>query len=519
MASNSVEYVITLKDFFTKPLGDMVSAVDKADSKVKNFSSSVLAMGTGFLAVMGLQNVASDVLEVGASYEMLQLRFNNMTGSVEEGTRVFDRIKQDAQITPFSVESLGDATAGFMSVGDTADSARDNIMNLGNAIAFAGKSGVEFDRVALNLQQIKGKGEASAQDMKEFGTAGIQMWNALEASTGKNREEIQKLPITYDMLNKALKDANTTTGIFANGLATVAGSTKIAMSNVSDGLNNFYDDIFQLFKPAIDSSIMSIQGLISTGRELIKWMSDHAEGLKAVGAGLGVIAGAYVLVSVGASIASIQIGTVTIGLIAQSIATFGLAETWAMLNVTMSMNPFALVVIGLAALTAGVVYAWNKFEGFRGFIMGMWGVIKQFASIVSELAQAFWDLQTGDFSGLKQHLNSAFELGKGMGDAYSKGQAEGLKSFADDNKIVVDKDGKKVKKGLPVGAGGAVAKQKGTSSSVKGSEIKNITVNIGSLVDGLTVKVMEAKEIAPRIKEEITKYLLTAVNDVNVIGG
>jgi hypothetical protein len=40
---------------------------------------------------------------------------------------------------------------------------------------------------------------------------------------------------------------------------------------------------------------------------------------------------------------------------------------------------------------------------------------------------------------------------------------------------------------------------------------------LGKLVEGLSVTVMETKEIAPKIREEITKYFLTAVNDVNII--
>ncbi len=518
MAGNSVEYVITLKDFFTAPLSSMVKEVDKADAKVNNLKSDILSMGAGFIAFMGLKNVAGDVLEVGAAYEMLQLRFNNMTGSAEEGKRIFDRIKQDAITTPFSVESLGDATAGFMAANLSADQARTTIMDLGNAIAFAGKTGIEFDRVALNLQQIKGKGEASAQDMKEFGTAGINMWKALELSTGKNRAELDKGVITYEMLAEALHVANTETGLFANGLNTVAGSTTIAMSNVSDGLANFYNDIFTLFKPGIDAIIYGIQDLIVVGRDVVAWMSENSTGLKAVGAGLLVVAGAYALMAAGAAIASIQIGGVTVGLIAQSIATFGLAETWTMLNFAMAANPIGLIVIGLAAVTAGVMYAWNKFEGFRGFIYGMWEVIKQFGSLMSEVGQSMWAVMTGDTKSAAEHAAKAYALGKGFGNAFAKGQAEGVASFREDNKekdVVVGVTGK-IAQTTP---SASLVKSKDKAASVRGNEVKNISITIGSLVDGLTVKVNETKEMAPKIKEEITKYLLSAVNDVNIIGG
>ena len=40
------------------------------------------------------------------------------------------------------------------------------------------------------------------------------------------------------------------------------------------------------------------------------------------------------------------------------------AKTW-LVNAAMSANPIGIVVAAVAALVAGVIYAWNKFEGFR----------------------------------------------------------------------------------------------------------------------------------------------------------
>jgi hypothetical protein len=48
-------------------------------------------------------------------------------------------------------------------------------------------------------------------------------------------------------------------------------------------------------------------------------------------------------------------------------------------------------------------------------------------------------------------------------------------------------------------------------------ENKITNVTIGRLVEGLNVHVMETKEIAPKIKEAITKYLIEAVNNINVV--
>jgi hypothetical protein len=47
------------------------------------------------------------------------------------------------------------------------------------------------------------------------------------------------------------------------------------------------------------------------------------------------------------------------------------------------------------------------------------------------------------------------------------------------------------------------------------NKITNIT--IGKLVEGLNVHVLETKEVAPKLKEMITRYLIEATNDVNIV--
>ena len=49
-----------------------------------------------------------------------------------------------------------------------------------------------------------------------------------------------------------------------------------------------------------------------------------------------------------------------------------LSAVWAV----MAANPIALIIAAVAALVAGFVYCWNKFEGFRNFWINAWEAIK-----------------------------------------------------------------------------------------------------------------------------------------------
>src|SRR5690606_6324764 len=87
----------------------------------------------------------------------------------------------------------------------------------------------------------------------------------------------------------------------------------------------------------------------------------------------------------------------TAALVAQRVATIATeaatklmaAAQW-LLNAAMSANPIFLVVGALAALTAGVVWAYQNVEWFRNLVDNLWGFLKGLANLIGgALADAF----------------------------------------------------------------------------------------------------------------------------------
>ena len=62
--------------------------------------------------------------------------------------------------------------------------------------------------------------------------------------------------------------------------------------------------------------------------------------------------------------------------LATTVATNGMAVAQGALNLVMSANPIALVVIALGGLTAAFVTLWNKCDWFREKVSGLWSSIK-----------------------------------------------------------------------------------------------------------------------------------------------
>lgn len=53
-------------------------------------------------------------------------------------------------------------------------------------------------------------------------------------------------------------------------------------------------------------------------------------------------------------------------------------------NAAMTANPIGLIVAGVAALVAGIVVCWNKFEGFRKVIFKGWEALKLFGTVIKD---------------------------------------------------------------------------------------------------------------------------------------
>lgn len=94
---------------------------------------------------------------------------------------------------------------------------------------------------------------------------------------------------------------------------------------------------------------------------------------------------------------------------AQKAAALG-SKAWAaaqwLLNAAMSANPIGLVVAAIAALVAGLIYAWNHSEKFREIVTKAWEAIKT-AAVTVFTAVRDWIVNTWD--GIKTKTTAAFD--------------------------------------------------------------------------------------------------------------
>lgn len=244
------------------------------ESGLNSISSTGVAIGNLMADVIKqVAQTISEVTKMGVEYnaqiETYQTALTTLTGSAEEANKIIEQVKKDAASTPFEVASLVKGNQLLISAGLSAEQARDDILALGNAISATGGGEEELSRMVVNLQQIKNVGKASALDIKQFAYAGIDVYGLLADYTGKTREEVTDLDISYEDLTEALKFASQEGGKYFNAMEKQSKTFNGQLSNLKDNFMAFLGEAtMPLFTFLKDEVLPIINGILDGTLEI-----------------------------------------------------------------------------------------------------------------------------------------------------------------------------------------------------------------------------------------------------------
>lgn len=350
----------------------------EADNAIKTQKSNLESLEkTGELAFAGLTAAADAfagaILNSGINYnaqiETYLTRLETLTGSAEQANNVLEQIKKDALATPFEVSSLTSAESLLLATGMSAEQARADILALGDAISASGGGNEELSRMAVNLQQIKNVGKASALDIKQFAYAGIDIYGLLADSMGVTREEASEMDVTYEILSKSLQKASKQGGKYYKAMEKQSKTYNGAMSNLKESV--------QVFTGAMSEDLFdALKGIIVPLTDFFDWMVKNKDIIIEIAKPL------LIFINVFAGFLAVQKATTILkGLFA-----------------VMSAHPIGLVVAAIAGIITIFIELWNNCEDFRNFWIGLWDGIKD---IISEAVNFIKDLFSGLWDGIK----------------------------------------------------------------------------------------------------------------------
>ena len=325
------------------------SVEKQQEDKLKQLQKTGEAVAIGLAGAV--DTLVGAFVGMGVNYnaeiETYLTRLETLTGSADKANQILDQIKQDALKTPFDVASLTQAESLLLSTGVSAEQARDDVINLGNAISASGGGNAELQRMAVNLQQIKNVGRASALDIKQFAYAGIDIYGLLADSMGVTREEASQLDVSYEMLSKALSKASAEGGKYYGAMEKQSKTMKGASSNLSES--------WQVLAGTLSEGLFeAIKDVIPKLTKLFDWLAKNKTIVMAI------LIPLLTFINICAGFMIIQ-------------KINGLLMAF---NAVLLANPIVAIIALIVALVAGFIYLWNNCEAFKNFFVGLWEAIK-----------------------------------------------------------------------------------------------------------------------------------------------
>jgi tape measure domain-containing protein len=513
------EYVISLKDLFSKGVDNADKAAARLENRVMSLQGMLGRIGT----VVGVGALAKGIFDAGTNMEGLNISLQTMLGNKDEADKLVAQMVKFAATTPFAQSEVQTAGKQLLAYGIEAKNIIPTLRQLGDVSAGLNQP---IGEIAYLYGTIKTQGKAMTVDIKQFANRGIPIYEALAAVTGKNGEALQEFiehgKVGFPQIQKAF-ELMTTAGSglktnFAGLTQELAKTTGGQWSNMKDQLEQLAVTIFKELQPAINWFIKSMASLIEKVKSIIKWIKEHETLVKTIAYAMAAAVVAYK---------------------ACAIATALWTSAQLALNVAMSANPIGVVIVAVAALTAGIYALWEQYEKLKAeYVQAgenqMFEALKDEIALVKDGADKYEKLGKArkeaeslaikdenvriarDIAKMEKQL--AFEKRKGS-DAEiqtTEKQLGLLKKFKERLPSVFDKSTKKGESGKIVSAG---VKGAAGIDSAKTPQHTVITINIDKMIEKFTILTNNVSEGAQSIKETIVKAMIEAVNDSQIVAG
>lgn len=537
---------------------------------------SLKSLGSSLMSIPGMSFLMNPytliaggvgaIAKLGSEAELTATSFEVLVGSEEKSSKMLKEIAQFGQESPFDKMGLTENARQMLAFGIETDKVMTYLRQLGD-ISAGDKQ--KLDSLSLVMGQVMSKGRLDGQDKNQFVDAGFNPLKELQKMhPEKTYAEIEKAmskgAITAQHVAEAIQHATQEGGQFHDMTEKTSKTLVGKLGSLMDDITTMAEELYHKLEPIFKSVVDNIAGFIPYVSQILKtlfdwivvgvewiksavnWIIEWKDELMLIGSIIGIL----ILLIQAKTIAL----TIFFGLVQGVIAVM---DAWAavqeFLNLVMAANPVLQFVAGIAILIAVVVYCWNKFAGFRAFLITMWDTMKQFGNIIKEyivdrikemiaglgkIAGALVKLFKGDFSGAfsdfkagvgnlmgKDSATKAFKASKEVvhnikGEwqkNLKKEEAKDAKKSKEDSSIKTPSQKGSVRtEWTAIGEGsdkknGKGRHGKGTKTgealATGGSRPTNITISIGKLIETMKVMMMEKADTA-----ELEKLVLQALN-------
>jgi TP901 family phage tail tape measure protein len=316
---------------------------------------------------LGIDDVDGLLDDLTTANQSCQMSVDELTGYLTNNSTAFQELGYDTTDALALLISLSDSGANVGSVMGGMTKAVTNLSSVTKDVPGTFQEAIkaigECDTVSEALQAQVGDTGKTVEDI--FGKKAAQ----------ELAVNIQNGNFQIDKWTEALQNNEGALEGTTEGATTMQDSWSQAANNVSLALS-------QTFVPVISDVVKQVAEVVTKIAQVVQSSPELQAVIVGVAAGLGILATALAISSV---ISVVQ-------------------KAFALLNTTMLANPIFLVVTALAALTAGLVYAYNNSETFRNVVNQAFEVMK---SVVITVVTTVRDTVVTVFEAIKSAISTA----------------------------------------------------------------------------------------------------------------
>lgn len=176
-----------------------------------------------------------------------------------------------------------------------------------------------------------------------------------------------------------------------NGFTRVAEQLKGMLPKIESVTHAIAVDLVNAFKAVIP--------LVSS---IVGWFTRHRDVTITL---LGVMAALVAVTKVHAAVLAVEAAGGLVKYIAQINIVQAVTKVWAavqwVLNAALTANPIGIVVVALAALVAGLIFAWKHSQTFRDVVIGTWnGIRAAVGAVASWFTNTLWPIIRAVWDGI-----------------------------------------------------------------------------------------------------------------------
>lgn len=427
MSDVRVGTIFQAVDRMTRPMGNMQKGVRNFSRRSnRNFRSvsdsmnsmrNIARLAVGAFVTDGIARDIGSLVSAAADLEGVTTQFETLTGSIENANHLVDELRSLTARTPLQFEDIAQGAQRLLAFGIVQEDINDTMQTLGDT---ALGNSQRLESLVRAYGKVSARGKASMEEINMVIDAGVPIMDELAKGFGVTIEELQKMirdgAVTADVFQDAFKSMTSEGGQFFRGMERQSQTFNGLVSTMKDNITILAGTLGTALLPHF--KVLTAR-IIEISQAANEWVMNNEDLIKAkldqyidnIGKALQFLVTNWqnglipaVLASVAAFTAFIKIATaLRTVIIAVQGAKLAAAAAGGILNAVMAANPFGLIVLTIAAVTAGIVILINKLGGLQAIMDRMTRARERLFGAFNEQGGAgsdAWDTAGGGNNGV-----------------------------------------------------------------------------------------------------------------------